>query len=154
MKIGKRIRLLRKKLGITQAELASRLETDGNTVSRWERDKLGVRSDNLSKLAVVLNTSVAYLIGETDNPLSPCLLPASAVNTAIVGDNNGVNVAPIVNTSGTASSSQEVNSATQKTIIITVGDLRIEFPGDTSSDVIARAIESAQSRPKFAGVHQ
>jgi transcriptional regulator with XRE-family HTH domain len=66
MKIGERVRLLREKLGITQANLANLVDTDGNTVSRWERNKLGVRAENLSKLSVALNTTVAYLLGETE----------------------------------------------------------------------------------------
>ena len=68
MKIGERVRLLREKSGMTQADLANLVDTDGNTVSRWERNKLGVRSENLKKLAAALNTSITYLLGETDEP--------------------------------------------------------------------------------------
>ena len=37
MRKRKRVRLLRKRLGLTQAQLAQRLTVDRATISRWER---------------------------------------------------------------------------------------------------------------------
>ena len=42
--------------------------SDGNTVSRWELDKLGMGNEYVLKLAQALDTSTAYLLGETDDP--------------------------------------------------------------------------------------
>lgn len=68
MSIGERIKLVRKGK-YTQAELAELLGVHETTIRRWEsgRDD-GPKERMLSKLASALNTTVAYLTGETDNP--------------------------------------------------------------------------------------
>ena len=68
MTTGERIKELRSKLGLSQASLASRVETDSASVSRWERDKVNVSQKYILKLAKVLNTTADYLLGKTDNP--------------------------------------------------------------------------------------
>lgn len=68
MSLGNRIRELRKKEGLTQAQLGEMVGSDGNTVSRWELDKLGMGNEYVLKLAQALDTSTAYLLGETDDP--------------------------------------------------------------------------------------
>ena len=65
--IGDRIRELRKSKGWSQNKLAEMVGNDGNTISRWELNKVGIGSDYLSKLAEVLDTSTDYLLGVTDN---------------------------------------------------------------------------------------
>ena len=65
---GKRLKKLRKELGLSGDAIAQALDTTRVTVSRWES---GVSEPNDKKkvaLAKILNTSVAYLMGETDNP--------------------------------------------------------------------------------------
>ncbi|MDO5116221.1 MAG: helix-turn-helix transcriptional regulator [Synergistaceae bacterium] len=69
MSVGKRIRALRVKCGISsQEELAYLTGTARQTVSSWERDIFLPDGANLIKLAMVLNTSIAYIMGETENP--------------------------------------------------------------------------------------
>ena len=65
---GKRLKKLRKELGLSGEAIAQALDTTRVTVSRWES---GVSEPNDKKkvaLAKILNTSVAYLMGETNNP--------------------------------------------------------------------------------------
>ncbi|OUO93450.1 hypothetical protein B5F39_07040 [Cloacibacillus sp. An23] len=65
MSVGKTIRDLRKERGIrSQEELAYLLDTARQTVSSWERDICLPEGANLVKLANVLGTSVAHILGE------------------------------------------------------------------------------------------
>lgn len=69
MSVGKRIRALRAKSGISnQEELAYLVGTARQTVSSWERDIFLPDGANLIKLSKVLNTSIAYIMGETLDP--------------------------------------------------------------------------------------
>jgi len=40
---GDEVRRLRRRLGLTQVQLAELVGVSGNSVARWERDELGVR---------------------------------------------------------------------------------------------------------------
>ena len=62
MLIGEKIQLLRKNNHLTQGELGKLINTDGNTVSRWERNRLGVGSAYIAKLAAALGTTTDYLL--------------------------------------------------------------------------------------------
>lgn len=42
MLTGTELRARRTKLGLTQSELAEKLEVSANTVARWERDEVGI----------------------------------------------------------------------------------------------------------------
>ena len=66
--LGDRIRELRNALGLTQAQLAEKIGVSKNTVFNWENAKRQPRENELRKLATVLNVSVAYIMGETNNP--------------------------------------------------------------------------------------
>ena len=67
LSFGKRIAILRKELGLSQTDLANQLNTSVSVVSRYELDKMTPSVDTAKKLAELLNTSVGYLLGETDN---------------------------------------------------------------------------------------
>lgn len=67
LSFGKRISILRKELGLSQTELANKLNTSVSVVSRYELDKMTPSVDTAKKLAKLLNTSVGYLLGENDN---------------------------------------------------------------------------------------
>ncbi len=63
--IGKRIRILRKKSSLTQAELAERLYVSNNTVSSWERDRTRPDITIIVQIAEFFHVSLNYLlIGE------------------------------------------------------------------------------------------
>ncbi|OOB81617.1 transcriptional regulator [Flavobacterium columnare] len=67
LSFGKRIAILRKDIGLSQTDLANQLNTSVSVVSRYELDKMTPSVDTAKKLAELLNTSVGYLLGETDN---------------------------------------------------------------------------------------
>ncbi len=66
--LGEKIRYLRRKERMTQEELAHALNVQRNTVWRWENEKANPDKDTIVLLASILNTSVAYLTNETDDP--------------------------------------------------------------------------------------
>ena len=65
-KIGKRIKEMRKKKGMTQELLAEAMLTDKSTISLYENDKIDIKSSVLIELAKVLGCTAGYLLeGET-----------------------------------------------------------------------------------------
>ena len=68
MVIGERIRERREAKNLTQGQLAEIIDGDGNAVSRWERNKIGIGSAYIIKLAKALDTSTDYLLGKTNDP--------------------------------------------------------------------------------------
>jgi transcriptional regulator with XRE-family HTH domain len=66
--LGERIEERRKALGWKRPQLAERMEVNTNTVFRWEKNDRTPSDDDKRKLSILLNTTVAYLMGETDNP--------------------------------------------------------------------------------------
>lgn len=60
--IGMRIRECRKRLGMTQEELAEALFIPKTTVSAYERDVVDMKMGIIKQLAKVLHTTVGYLI--------------------------------------------------------------------------------------------
>ena len=85
MLIGEKIQKLRKVNFLTQEDLGNLIGTDGNTVSRWERNKLGVGSSYIAKLARVLNTTTDYLLNGEPEQSEPQKNP---------GENLPINNAP------------------------------------------------------------
>ena len=65
--LGKKIQTLRKKSGMTQKQLAEAVQTSFSTFRRWEKDEHSPDTTSISKIAEILKTSAAYLLGETDN---------------------------------------------------------------------------------------
>lgn len=68
MGVGERIKHLRKGK-YTQSELAELIGVHETTIRRWEQERdRGPDLDTLKRIAHALETSVAYLTGETDDP--------------------------------------------------------------------------------------
>lgn len=63
---GKRLTECRKAKGLSQKELADLFNTSHTIIGEYERDEMTPSIDAPKKLAKILNTSVAYLPGETD----------------------------------------------------------------------------------------
>jgi repressor LexA len=61
------MRLARKRLKMSQDELAGKIGVARQTISSWENNASIPNSDDLKKIAAILNTTVAYLIGESDD---------------------------------------------------------------------------------------
>jgi transcriptional regulator with XRE-family HTH domain len=63
---GKKIAALRKAGKMSQAELAKALSTSPSVIGRYERDEMTPSIDAARKIAKFLDTTVGYLLGETD----------------------------------------------------------------------------------------
>lgn len=68
MRAGHEIRQLRKNLRLSQEGLANLIGVSRSAVYDWERNAYSPEGENLVYLAKALGVSVAYLIGETDDP--------------------------------------------------------------------------------------
>ncbi len=66
---GLRVKKRRKELKLSAQDVADELGTTRVTVSRWESGISEPNDKTKKALANVLKTSVAYLMGETDNPI-------------------------------------------------------------------------------------
>jgi transcriptional regulator with XRE-family HTH domain len=64
---GKKMAALRKERKMTQDELAKLLNTSISVVGRYERDEMTPSVEVAKNIANFLNTTVGYLLGETDN---------------------------------------------------------------------------------------
>lgn len=65
MSLGLRIKELRKELKLTQKDMASKLEIDHTTISKWEADVYEPDTTTLSKLADLFDVDTDYLLGRT-----------------------------------------------------------------------------------------
>lgn len=63
---GKRMAALRKEKKMTQEELAKLLSTSISVIGRYERDEMTPSIDVAKNISNHLNTTVGYLLGETD----------------------------------------------------------------------------------------
>lgn len=63
-----RLKELRKSRGISQIKLAIDLNTNQNTISRYETGEREPGINELIKIADYFNISIDYLLERTDNP--------------------------------------------------------------------------------------
>ena len=70
MTLGDKIRQLRKRAQMTQAELAVRLGISASAVGMYEQDRREPDSKILNKLCEVFSVSGDYVIGASEKPLS------------------------------------------------------------------------------------
>ena len=82
--IGERLRECRLKKRIKQDELADYVGVTTKTIWRWETLAVAPDANKMKLLADALDTTVAYLAGETDNP-------QRGSNEATVGEESGPN---------------------------------------------------------------
>ena len=66
--LGARIKELRKAFGLSQVDLASRMEVTKQTISNWENENIQPSIDMLVGLANVFNVTTDYLLGLDDVP--------------------------------------------------------------------------------------
>jgi transcriptional regulator with XRE-family HTH domain len=60
--VGKRLRTARRAAGLTQKQLADRLEVESITVSRWERGVTSPSLPRLRRIAEITETTVGELV--------------------------------------------------------------------------------------------
>jgi transcriptional regulator with XRE-family HTH domain len=74
MSFGSRLLQARKKKGISQEELATRLGTKGPAIGRYERDEMKPSIEVASKVAKLLGVSLDWLVGNTEEELDTATL--------------------------------------------------------------------------------
>ena len=79
MSLKERIKERRKRSGLTQPEFARAVHSSLATIRRWESGRTTPDGEKIKDIAQVLNTTGAYLMGETDNPGKGDLLDESHV---------------------------------------------------------------------------
>lgn len=65
MALADNMMLLRKKKGVSQAELGKMIGTSGDVIGRYERGDISPSIEAVAKIADALEVSVDYLIGKT-----------------------------------------------------------------------------------------
>lgn len=66
MEFSERLKELRKQAGLTQVELAGKLGIVQSSYADWERGKKKPTQENLVKIAQILNVTVDYLVGNSE----------------------------------------------------------------------------------------
>ena len=66
MAFAERVKELRKQAHLTQVELSKRLGIVQSSYADWERGKKKPTQENLVKIAQVLNVSIDYLVGNSE----------------------------------------------------------------------------------------
>lgn len=69
MEFSERLKDLRKQAGLTQVNVAEKLGISQPAYASWERGVKKPTQENLVKIAQVLNVSVDYLVGNSDENL-------------------------------------------------------------------------------------
>lgn len=64
---GKRLRECREAKGLSQQELAKLLKTSHSVVGRYERDEMIPSIEVAANMAKLVDTTLAYLVGEAGN---------------------------------------------------------------------------------------
>ena len=78
MPLGDRIQQLRKERGWSQAELATRIDSDARQVSRYENNKITPSLDALARIAETLDISLDYLVFD-HAPRRPLHTPTTGI---------------------------------------------------------------------------
>ncbi|WP_035099071.1 helix-turn-helix domain-containing protein [Anoxybacteroides tepidamans] len=68
MTFGKRLRFLRKKMNMTQKDLADKFSLGESTIGMYERDEREPSFEFVKQLADFFNVTTDYLLGRTDDP--------------------------------------------------------------------------------------
>jgi len=66
MDLGTQVTAMRKKKGLSQAELGKLVETSGDIIGRYERGEVKPSIEVVVRLADALGTSLDYLAGRTE----------------------------------------------------------------------------------------
>ncbi|UJD04312.1 helix-turn-helix domain-containing protein [Streptococcus infantis] len=67
MEFAERLKTLRKRVKLTQAQIAEKLDISQQAYAAWERGVKKPTQENLVKIAQILNVSVDYLVGNSEN---------------------------------------------------------------------------------------
>ena len=79
MTVAERIKGQRMYKRLRQDELADAVDVSIKTIQRWEKSNITPNATKMNLLARALDTTVAYLSGETDNPERQIAIDAADV---------------------------------------------------------------------------
>jgi transcriptional regulator with XRE-family HTH domain len=91
-----RVKILRKKKGLTQKKLSEILGIDQTAISNWERGKGLPDNTNQLKLANFFNVSLDYLLGRDSSEGLPVSLDASNIDLIKYAADNGLGIEDII----------------------------------------------------------
>lgn len=88
MTIGERIRTIRTDKGLTQRDLAARLDVSQQSIMQWENGIRHPKTDTLKRIAEALDVSYWKLAGDADDPNNyiPTIQDPGLVATMILND--------------------------------------------------------------------
>lgn len=66
MKFAERLKTLRKQVKLTQTQIAEKLNISQQAYASWERGAKKPTQENLVKIAQILNVTVDYLVGNSE----------------------------------------------------------------------------------------
>ena len=66
MEFSERLKDLRKQVGLTQVDVAEKLGISQPAYASWERGAKKPTQDNLVKIAQILDVSIDYLVGNSE----------------------------------------------------------------------------------------
>lgn len=87
MTIGEKIKIQRKKAGLTQKKLGELSETSETTIKQYEAGKRQPRLEQLVKIAISLRVSLLSLIDENEYHSMIEVIPSEAMDSAIRNHN-------------------------------------------------------------------
>ena len=89
MKLSEKIKEYRERAGLTQEELAERMNVQRNTVWRWENQKANLKADSVQKLSAILNVAPADLMEScTDTAVKNVYVDANMHTTEKISNRN------------------------------------------------------------------
>lgn len=91
MDVSGRLRALRKDAGLTQQDIADKLDVTRVSVGKWESGLSTPRPKNLEDLAALFGTSVSYLLGEdgperVESRAASAVVPMRTIGVTCMGD--------------------------------------------------------------------
>lgn len=91
MDVSSRLRMLRKDAGMTQQDIADKLDVTRVSVGKWESGIAIPRPKNLEDLAALFGTSVSYLLGEdgperVESRATSATVPMRAIGVTCMGE--------------------------------------------------------------------
>jgi transcriptional regulator with XRE-family HTH domain len=89
MILGEQITALRKKKSLSQAELGKAVGSSGDIIGRYERNEVKPSIEVVIKIADVLEVSVDYLVGKTDQDLDKSLVKRMIELSQLPEDDKG-----------------------------------------------------------------
>ena len=69
MEFAERLKTLRKQVKLTQAQIAEKLNISQQAYASWERGVKKPTQENLVKISQILNVTVDYLVGNSDEKI-------------------------------------------------------------------------------------